>query len=276
MKLTSADVMHSFWVPRLAGKTDLLPNRVNEMWIDPQQTGLYVGQCAQFCGMEHAKMLLRVYVDSPEQFQQWITNQQTTPSQVAAFAVYREEIARWSAQANLTALRLPEEIVQAGFLDSLACLPLIPSAAMRAIDVGSGAGFPGLPVKLVRTDISLTLVEASRKKATFLRHVVRQLGLAKVRVVRGRAEELATDSVEACAYDLALARAVVPPLDQAALVRPFLCSGGLFLLQVGPRALLPDLLEKIAALGFEAVRGLTLPLCIGRPGRRVLALRRIG
>ena len=72
MKLTSADVMHSFWVPQLAGKTDLLPNRVNEMWIDPQSTGLYVGQCAQFCGTQHAKMLLRVYVDTPEQFQQWI------------------------------------------------------------------------------------------------------------------------------------------------------------------------------------------------------------
>ena len=76
MKLTSADVIHSFWVPQLAGKTDLLPNRVNEMWIDPRSPGLYVGQCAQFCGAEHAKMLLRVYVDTPEQFQEWIRNQE--------------------------------------------------------------------------------------------------------------------------------------------------------------------------------------------------------
>ena len=76
MKLTSADVMHSFWVPRLAGKTDLLPNRVNEMWIDPHRPGLYEGQCAQFCGQQHAKMLLRVYVDTPEEFQRWIANQQ--------------------------------------------------------------------------------------------------------------------------------------------------------------------------------------------------------
>lgn len=78
MKLTSADVIHSFWVPQLAGKTDLLPNRVNEMWTDPQQTGMYEGQCAQFCGAQHAKMLLRVYVDTPEQFEQWIANQQRT------------------------------------------------------------------------------------------------------------------------------------------------------------------------------------------------------
>jgi cytochrome c oxidase subunit 2 len=87
MKLTSADVMHSFWVPQLAGKTDLLPNRVNEMWIDPRQTGLYVGQCAQFCGAQHAKMLLRVYVDSPEDFKRWIAAQQKTQVELSLFTV---------------------------------------------------------------------------------------------------------------------------------------------------------------------------------------------
>lgn len=84
MKLTSADVMHSFWVPQLDGKTDVLPNRVNEMWIDPQETGLYVGQCAQFCGAEHAKMLLRVYVETPEQFKAWIAGQQRTQAELSA------------------------------------------------------------------------------------------------------------------------------------------------------------------------------------------------
>jgi cytochrome c oxidase subunit 2 len=86
LKLTSADVMHSFWVPRLAGKTDLLPNRVNEMWFDPHETGLFKGQCAQFCGPEHAKMLLRVYVDSPAQFDAWIRAQQKTQSDGPATA----------------------------------------------------------------------------------------------------------------------------------------------------------------------------------------------
>ncbi len=86
MKLTSADVIHSFWVPQLAGKTDLLPNRVNEMWIDPQRTGLFVGQCAQFCGTQHAKMLLRVIVDSPEQFQQWIASQQKMQTEITGRA----------------------------------------------------------------------------------------------------------------------------------------------------------------------------------------------
>ena len=73
--LLSADTDHSFWVPRLAGKTDLIPNRVNHTWIDPHETGLYLGQCAQYCGTQHAKMLLRVYVDSPEQFDQWIAEE---------------------------------------------------------------------------------------------------------------------------------------------------------------------------------------------------------
>lgn len=76
LKLLSADVDHSFWVPQLAGKTDLIPNHPNEMWIDPHRTGLYLGQCAQFCGVEHAKMLLRVYVDSPQQFAAWVKDQQ--------------------------------------------------------------------------------------------------------------------------------------------------------------------------------------------------------
>jgi cytochrome c oxidase subunit 2 len=72
LTLISADTDHSFWIPRLAGKTDLIPNRINKTWIDPHQVGVYVGQCAQFCGLQHAKMLLRVYVDSPRQFAQWI------------------------------------------------------------------------------------------------------------------------------------------------------------------------------------------------------------
>ena len=76
LTLLSADVMHSFWVPQLAGKIDLIPNNVNQLWIDPQHPGMYVGQCAQFCGVEHAKMLLRVYVQTPEDFAAWVKNQQ--------------------------------------------------------------------------------------------------------------------------------------------------------------------------------------------------------
>jgi cytochrome c oxidase subunit 2 len=71
LKLFSADTDHSFWVPQLAGKTDLIPNHPNEMWVDPHRTGLFLGQCAQYCGTQHAKMLLAVSVDSAEDFAAW-------------------------------------------------------------------------------------------------------------------------------------------------------------------------------------------------------------
>jgi cytochrome c oxidase subunit II len=80
LKLTSADVDHSFWVPQLGGKVDLLPNRVNELWIDPRKPGVYEGQCSMLCGVQHAKMLLRVVVDTPEQFDAWV-QQQRLPAQ---------------------------------------------------------------------------------------------------------------------------------------------------------------------------------------------------
>jgi cytochrome c oxidase subunit II len=80
LTMSSADVSHSFWVPRLAGKMDVIPNRVNTMWIDPQEAGLYLGQCAQYCGTQHAKMLLRVYAQSPQDFAAWVS-QQKRPGQ---------------------------------------------------------------------------------------------------------------------------------------------------------------------------------------------------
>jgi cytochrome c oxidase subunit II len=76
LNLLSADVVHSFWVPSLFGKIDMFPNQVNHMWFTPDKTGMFVGQCAQFCGVEHAKMLLRVYVQTPEDFAAWVKNQQ--------------------------------------------------------------------------------------------------------------------------------------------------------------------------------------------------------
>ena len=75
LRLESADVAHSFWVPRLAGKTDVIPNRINTMWIDPHQAGTYLGQCAEFCGTQHAMMLIRVVVETRPAFDQWVAAQ---------------------------------------------------------------------------------------------------------------------------------------------------------------------------------------------------------
>lgn len=75
LTLQSDDVCHSFWVPRLAGKTDLIPGKTNTLWFQTSQPGLYLGQCAEYCGTQHAKMLLRVYVDPPDEFRAWLDNQ---------------------------------------------------------------------------------------------------------------------------------------------------------------------------------------------------------
>ena len=75
LTLKSADVCHSFWVPRLGGKTDLIPGRTNSMWFQTDRPGLYLGQCAEYCGTQHANMLIRVVVDSPSDFEAWLANE---------------------------------------------------------------------------------------------------------------------------------------------------------------------------------------------------------
>ena len=84
LTLKSADVCHSYWVPRLAGKTDLIPGRINSMNFQTDQPGLYLGQCAEYCGTQHANMLLRVYVDSPADFKKWLENQKRPAADDAA------------------------------------------------------------------------------------------------------------------------------------------------------------------------------------------------
>jgi cytochrome c oxidase subunit 2 len=89
ISLLSADTDHSFWIPRLAGKTDLIPNRTNSTWIEPTETGLFLGQCAQYCGTQHAKMLLRVYVDSRPAFDKWVADQSRPAAVIDAVSAGR-------------------------------------------------------------------------------------------------------------------------------------------------------------------------------------------
>jgi cytochrome c oxidase subunit 2 len=103
VRLLSADTDHSFWIPQLAGKTDLIPNRVNELWLDPSQPGLYLGQCAQYCGTQHAKMLLRVSVDTPEAFAAWV-NAQKQPAHEDAGAAAGRRVFETTACINCHAV----------------------------------------------------------------------------------------------------------------------------------------------------------------------------
>ena len=94
LDLRSADVVHSFWVPRLMGKIDLVPNKVNSMWIEPERPGLFLGQCGTYCGTQHANMLIRVYADSPQDFDRWVQQQKKPPENDPSVAAGRRVFER--------------------------------------------------------------------------------------------------------------------------------------------------------------------------------------
>ena len=91
LKLESADVIHSFWLPQLSGKTDLIPNRENFMWLNPKEPAVYFGNCAEYCGTQHANMLLRVVAQTPSDFKQWIAQQQQDAASAANVTAERTE-----------------------------------------------------------------------------------------------------------------------------------------------------------------------------------------
>lgn len=157
--------------------------------------------------------------------------------QLEAFRWYRSELISWNERYNLTAITDPTGIEIRHFLDSLTCLLAIaPQTRGRVIDVGSGAGFPGLPLKIVCPQIRVTLIEATRKKADFCQHVVDGLMLEGVEVIHGRAEEIAHQVGHRGGYNWALARAVAPLPVLVEYLLPFLNVGGWALAQKGDTA----------------------------------------
>lgn len=155
--------------------------------------------------------------------------------QVEAFELYYQELIVWNERVNLTAITDYGEVQIKHFLDSLSCLQVLTTYPPQAryIDIGAGAGFPGLPLKLVRPRMRLTLLEATRKKILFLEHIVEKLGLQDVEIIRGRAEELGQQRAHRESYNVGLARAVaqLPVLLEYAL--PLLMVGGIFVAQKG-------------------------------------------
>ena len=157
-----------------------------------------------------------------------------TPKQLAAFDLYRHDLQAWNQRMNLTAIDDTEGILVRHFLDSLSCVLGFRQseagrsvAGTRLIDIGAGAGFPGLPLKIVCPSIQLTLVEATAKKVRFLEHLREQLALDGITIINGRAEELGQDPAHREGYDWAVARAVAEMPVLAELTLPFARIGGL-------------------------------------------------
>jgi 16S rRNA (guanine527-N7)-methyltransferase len=158
-----------------------------------------------------------------------------SPAQLNQFDVYAAELRRWNERVNLTAIADDLGIVTRHFLDSLRCAQSWGVAPQSLVDIGTGAGFPGLPLKILRPELQLTLVESIAKKATFLRHMVDTLGLTNVEIVVARAEAAARDPAQRERYDVAVARAVAELRVLAEYCLPLCRIGGRFLAPKGAR-----------------------------------------
>ena len=158
-----------------------------------------------------------------------------TSQQLEQFQVYYQELIDWNRRVNLTRITGYEEVQIKHFLDSLtlvlALKPPIGKGEFRLIDVGTGAGIPGIPLKILLPDIKLVLLDATAKKATFLHHIKGKLGLDNVEIIVGRAEEVAHKAQYREKFELVLSRAVARLPTLVELTLPFCALGGSFIAQ---------------------------------------------
>jgi len=172
--------------------------------------------------------------------------------QVKAFMTYLSELKKWNKAYNLTALKTDEDIIVKHFLDSLLYLKAIPEGEVSVMDVGSGAGFPGIPIKIVRPEITMYLVEPSRKKDSFLNHIIGVLGLQQIEVVEKRIEE-----IKSLMVDVAVTRALFDIKDFSRKAFPLLKEGGRLILSKGPKV--NEELKAAKRMDYELLT-LILPL----------------
>lgn len=163
-------------------------------------------------------------------------------AQLGRMAAHARTLALWNRKVNLTAITDPADMAIKHFVDALMPLPLIPPRA-RLLDLGSGGGFPGIPLKIARPALAATLVDAVRKKVSFLKHVIGVLKLDGIEAIHGRAESLADIPALRGCFDIVISRALTALPDFVAWGAPFLAPGGTLIAMKGR---LPH--EELAAL----------------------------
>ncbi len=198
-----------------------------------------------------------------------------TKEQLCAFQTYAELLMQWNEKMNLTAIKEPGEIAMKHFIDSLtifSCIELKKEA--KVIDVGTGAGFPGIPMKIYREDIQLTLLDSLNKRLIFLEEVCSQLHLETKRI-HARAEQAGRDFSLRMKFDIVTARAVAPLRILCEYCLPFVRFDGVFVAMKGPNAQqeIKEAQNAIQVLGCELEEVQTFVLPDGSC-RSILVIRR--
>ena len=173
-------------------------------------------------------------------------------NEVILFAQYMDLLLEWNQKMNLTAIRTPGEIVVKHFLDSIAVLPHLTSGEnTKVLDIGTGAGFPGVPMKIIKPNMVMVLLDSLGKRITFLDALIMELGLTGITTLLGRAEDLARTQGYRESFDVVTSRAVAKLSVLSELCLPFLKIGGLFVAYKGPKTgeELPEAQKALAILG---------------------------
>jgi 16S rRNA (guanine527-N7)-methyltransferase len=193
-----------------------------------------------------------------------------SPEQEALFARFQAELLDWNQRMNLTAITEPEEICVRHFLDSLSAAAAFPKALQegqvgaRLIDVGAGAGLPGIPLAIAFPRLTVVLLEATQKKCRFLDHVLQTLPLPNATVLCGRAEEIGQRVGDRAAFDLAIARGVAPLATLVELCLPLLRIGGRL---IAPKKLGIEHEVAVAQTAIRTLGGrLAMPVRVQVPG----------
>ncbi len=181
-----------------------------------------------------------------------------TVAQINSVFIYLTELTKWNRKINLTAITDIHKMVIKHVLDSLSYFHgFKPVQGLRLMDMGSGAGFPALPIKIAYPELSITMVESTKKKASFLRHITRTLKLSETEVLDTRTEELSRQFLSA--FDIVTARAFADMKSAIAAATPLLKPGGLLVLSRGPEEEIKEKDITEAGVSLEKKINLTLP-----------------
>ena len=199
-------------------------------------------------------------------------------SEISLFESYRKEILFWNNKMNLVSVKSPLDLPVKHFIDSLTAAPYLPRKDVTVLDIGAGAGFPGIPLKICMGALKLYLLESQRKKASFLKHIVRKLDLRDVTVVHKRAEDLIREGSYREFFDTVISRATLKLPKLLEMGGYFLSSSGILIAMkgAGVEKELRDALDSRPSnrMAFLAAYDLSLPETADR--RKIVIFKKTG